>query len=207
MSSITNRPCRSPLTRVFLGCAIAALLSGCFFTSRVASESSVSAQSASTSARVPLVTLRGADSKAPELGYYLAADAEEWTYIWKRHRGVDASNADYDHYYDPLSLPVVDFDRCLVLAVQLGPKYNSAGVKIVDVHEDDERVRVRFDEYSYQTMGPDGGAVKANPYGFFVLPRTRKPIVLEENTQSMIRGEPIWTKRHVFRPGSRARRK
>jgi hypothetical protein len=54
---------------------------------------------------------------------------------------------------------------------------------------------VRFDHKSYQTAGPGGGGERVTPFGFFVMPRTAAPIVLEENVQSLIGKPPEWKER------------
>jgi hypothetical protein len=44
-------------------------------------------------------------------------------------------------------------------------------------------------------MGPNGGGVQATVYGFFVLPRSSKTVVLEENVQNYLGQPPEWKER------------
>jgi hypothetical protein len=46
-----------------------------------------------------------------------------------------------------------------------------------------------------KTAGPDGGGEQVTVYGFFVLPRSSKTVVLEENVQNYIGGKPVWKER------------
>ena len=82
----------------------------------------------------------------------------------------------------------------MAIAIFLGKTWNSRGVSAT-VSEDDERVRVRFDSISYQTIG---GADHVTPYGVLVIPRSAKEVVLEENVQGLIGGEPVWKVRARF---------
>ena len=69
------------------------------------------------------------------------------------------------------------------------------------MYDEPKLLRVRFDHKSYQTSGPDGGGERVQPFGMFVIPRTDKPIVLEENTQGLI-GKPCVANTHPD-PGAR----
>jgi hypothetical protein len=51
---------------------------------------------------------------------------------------------------------------------------------------------VRVDQYRYQTVGPDGGGELVHPYGIFVVPRSDRSVVIEEDTQNMIGEPPRW---------------
>ena len=39
--------------------------------------------------------------------------------------------------------------------------------------------------HSYQTAGPDGGAVDVTPFGFFVVPRSPAPLVVQDRQMPM----------------------
>ena len=58
--------------------------------------------------------------------------------------------------------------------------------RIDSVEEREDAIAVRFDDISFQTEGRDGGAVHVTPYAFIVLPRSKKPVVLEENVQNLL---------------------
>lgn len=147
---------------------------------------------------VPLVGVWGAKSAIKERSYARVTNAEDWTALWLRHVGADA--AKHSPYYNAEGVPDVDFTRCMVVAICQGERWNSAGVRVVSVSEDDERVLVRFDDRSYQTAGegPDGGRVAATAFGLFVLPRSAKAVVLEEDVQNLIGQPPRWKERARF---------
>jgi hypothetical protein len=140
----------------------------------------------------PYVTLWGADSKVKERGYRLIGSQKELEEIWTKHRGEEPS------YF--AGAPEVDFDRCLVIAVFEGESMNSAGVESKGILDGEKEVTFRFQGRWYQTLGPGGGGKKSTAYGFFVIPRTRKPIVLEENVQNLIGGPPVWKERARLEP-------
>jgi hypothetical protein len=144
----------------------------------------------------PLVTLTGTDSRVKEASYYRVTSEEEWVKIWRRHKGAKESK-DYDLFHNPLGLPNVDFEKCMVIAIFQGSGWNSAGLKAVAVLEEKERIVLRFEDKSYQTFGPapDGGGKQVTVYGFFVLPRSSKTVVLEENVENTIGDPPMWKER------------
>jgi hypothetical protein len=145
----------------------------------------------------PIVSISGAHSAYAERAYFRATDAQALAEVWMRHLGKAVPER-YDYFYNPARIPEVDFDRYMVVAIFQGSSVNSAGVKVEEVLEDEARVVIRFADRSYQTAGVDGGAEACRPYGFFVVPRTTKAVVLEENVQSYIGKPPIWRERIVF---------
>jgi len=124
----------------------------------------------------------GADSRVTKREIRLVRSAKDWTELWGRH-SLEPS-------------PPVDFGEETVVAILLGRAWNSRGVT-ARVTGDDERIRVRFDELSYQTMG---GGDRVTPFGFFVIARSAKPVVVEENVQGLIGGEPVWAERARLNP-------
>jgi hypothetical protein len=141
----------------------------------------------------PYVTLAGAHSRVEAAAYHRLLSPEELTAVWLEHVGVDPSR--HSDYYNRAGVPLVDFDRCMVVAVFGGRCINSAGIHVVSLSEEKDRVLLRFDHRSYQS-GAKGDRVM--PFGFFFLPRSTKPLVLEENVQSLIGGPPKWKERARF---------
>ena len=142
----------------------------------------------------PCVTLTGADSHVKERSYFRITSEDEWVKIWQRHKGVNESK-DYDLFYNPLGLPNIDFEKCMVIAVFQGSGWNNAGLTAVAVLEGKDGIVLRFGNKGYQTGGPGGGGKRTTVYGFFVLPQSSKTVVLEENVQN-IRGQPpVWKER------------
>jgi hypothetical protein len=145
----------------------------------------------------PCVTLTGADSRVAERGYHRITSMNEWVDLWRKHKG-DSGGGEYNHYYNPLGLPAVDFDRYMVIAVFQGVGMNSAGLDAFCLSPDEDRLVLRFNDKSYQTSGPDGGGKSVSVYGFFVLPRSSSPVILEENVQGLIGKPPVWKERITF---------
>jgi hypothetical protein len=147
----------------------------------------------------PCVVITGADSHVTKCRYQRVTLADEWARVWQDHKGVKPTG-EYDLFYNPLALPQIDFDNYMVIAIFQGKGWNSAGLTAVSIIEENNRIVFRFKDKSYQTMGsdPDGGGRKVTVYGFFVVPHSTKPVVLEENTQHEIGEPPVWTERMTF---------
>ncbi len=144
----------------------------------------------------PYVTLTGPDSHVIKPSCHRVASEGEWIKTWQRHNGAKESN-DYDLFYNPLGLPYVDFEKCMVVAVFQGRGTNSAGLKAVAVLENKDGIVLRFEDKFYQTMerAPGGGGNKTTAYGFFVLPRSSKTVVLEEYHRDINGQRPVLDQR------------
>lgn len=147
-----------------------------------------SVQDADESPDQPLVSFTGSFS-AIEEEQYLRADTDLlWQSMWQSHAGDDIEK-------DATGLrirPMLDFDRCLAIGVFGGASQNSRGYEVDSISELDDRVRVRIRERSFQTSGPKGGAVDVTPYGIFILPATKLPIVIEEDARRLKNEPPNW---------------
>ncbi|MHC4841101.1 MAG: hypothetical protein ACYTDT_09130 [Planctomycetota bacterium] len=122
----------------------------------------------------------GSDSAAKERQIIIARDEKAWIGIWDIHRPKR----------EKFILPQVDFNTHIVLAVFGGEKFNSRGYYIDSVLGGRNSMIIRIDENTYQTAGK---AVKAGPYGFWVLPNHRS-ITVEENVQGLLNKPPLWNK-------------
>ena len=147
----------------------------------------------------PCVAITGADSRVAERVYLRITSAGDWTRVWQVHKGQKVTDQ-YDLFYDPLTLPLIDFDRYMVIAIFQGDGWNNAGLRPISISEENDRMIFRFENKGYQTggSGPRGGGKKAAPYGFFVVPRSTKPLVLEEDQHSLIGDPPVWKERITF---------
>lgn len=135
-----------------------------------------------TPIRKPLLVLTGAKSAVMKAAYHRLESADQLKMTWRAHIGPE-----YDH--GDLPVPEVDFDHCSVVALFQGSSFNSRGLQIVEVQEKDDATVLRFDDVSYQT---NGAANAVTPYAFAVLPKTDKPIVIEENQQPYLGEPPVW---------------
>ena len=141
----------------------------------------------------PYVTLTGARSAINTADYHRVTAQKELTTVWLKHVGIDA--AKHSDYYNKAGVPLVDFERCMVVAVFGGRRINSAGLHVVSLVEEKDRVLLRFNHRSYQS-GAEGDHV--TPFAFFFVPRCGKPLVLEENVQNLLGGAPKWKERARF---------
>ena len=164
------------------------LLTGLFSSLAVLVGVDVADEKPSEKKMRPYVTITGAHCKVTEPSYKRVVDANEWARLWLRHKGKE-STTDYDYFYNPAGVPIVNFEACMVVAIFEGSGWNSAGLWADSLVEQDNAVVLRFDHKSYQT-GEKGDGVTV--FGFFVIPRSAKPIVLEENVQSRIGRPPQW---------------
>ncbi len=140
--------------------------------------------------RKPSVTFTGDDSRVSERAFHRIVSLDDWAKVWVQHTGqneVQYKNWDnhYDDFYNPLKLPLVDFENYMVIAIFQGSSWNNAGLNAVSISEKADGISFRFEDKPYSTEGPDGGGKKVNVYGFFVIPRSTKPITLEEKVLRM----------------------
>ena len=70
-----------------------------------------------------------------ERACYRVQSQDAWIGIWQRHQGAKESK-DYDLFYNPLSLPCIDFEKYMVIAVFQGGGWNSAGLTAAAVLEE-----------------------------------------------------------------------
>jgi hypothetical protein len=143
----------------------------------------------------PYVALTGADSAVAAPAYHRLRTPAELARVWLLHLGQPVPDGEHDFFYNEPGVPEVDFEACEVVAIFGGKGWNSAGFQVESVDDEATCRRLRFDHRSYQTEGPTGGGKRVTPYGFFVLPRTDLPLVLEEDVQSLIGAPPEWRQR------------
>lgn len=137
----------------------------------------------------PVVTFSGADSQVSKPSFHRIRNLDDWARVWQQHtgqtgvkyRGFDGS---YDTFYNKLSLPLIDFDRYMVIAIFAGSRWNSAGLNVAAVIDDPDYITVRFKNKLYGSSGHDGGGKQVNTFGFIVIPKSNKPVIVEEKIQA-----------------------
>ena len=134
---------------------------------------------------LPLVVLSGADSHCTQPSYELIKKSSELTKAWAKHLGTSEDDA-----YRPAM--VVDFDRCMVVAIFRGEQGNVRGIELEPVIEGNTALTIRFSDLGYQTGGKSNFKPPDRPYAFIVVPKSSKSIVLEENVQQYKGQPPIW---------------
>jgi hypothetical protein len=129
----------------------------------------------------------------------LIATPERWADLWLRHTGQNAdgmyAKGRYKFWNNPGGVPVVDFTRCVVVALIQGPGVNSEGLDVAEVVNDGDTTLLRLAEKWYQSTDT---AHPVAVYGFFVMPRSNKALVVEENIQRAIGQSPDWKERGRF---------
>ena len=125
--------------------------------------------------------LTGAISAVREPRVELVSTSEDWARLWLEHRGSPPVDR-YDFFYNKAGVPVVDFETHVVVVVFVGDTANTSGLRVEAVEPTGDHATLRYAENSYQTLGD---AEPARPFGFFVLPRTDRPLVVEEQLYSM----------------------
>jgi hypothetical protein len=147
---------------------------------------------------MPYVVISGSDSHITTPNCLRIISESQWDTTWLEHKGWDKKQV-YDKFYNRLGIPVIDFKKCMVIAVFLGETWNTAGMSVIFIQEGNDKIVLGFDLNTYQTM--DSGD-QVNPYGFFVLPRSSKQVLLQINVQSLpsrnIKEPPVWKDYHQF---------
>ena len=132
----------------------------------------------------PLLFWTGINSQIKQPHYERISSSKQWKAIWLKHYGKTAQEA----FTDRIPRTEIDFERCMVLAIFQGEGINSRGLTLDSIQEESERIRVRFDEWHYQTDA-NGGADRCQSFAFVVIPRSTKPVIVEENIQGL-KGQP-----------------
>jgi RNA polymerase sigma factor (sigma-70 family) len=137
----------------------------------------------------PAVVWTGPHSMIDKGGYLRISERKDWEDLWKRHVGTNGLK---DLERKEVVVPEVNFEAYMVVALLDGDTVNSAGFSAFSILEDNEQLVFRFQGRYFQTAGPDGGAIAVRPYGFFVVPRSTKQLVLERDVRSLIAEAPKW---------------
>ena len=124
----------------------------------------------------PCVVISGTDSHVKKPRYLRITSSEEWAKVWKEHKGEETDI-------------FIDFDKFMVIAVFQGETWNNTGLRFDSMAEEGSLIRFKYLNSGYQTVG---GADAVTVYGFFVVPRSKKSVVLFEGTVTMQDGIIRW---------------
>jgi RNA polymerase sigma factor (sigma-70 family) len=143
--------------------------------------------------RQPLLFLTGARSAVTDKELLRVTDPDEWKKVSQRHQGLIIGG------WGGIEQPTVeiDFKRCELIAIFRGVRTNCRGLWLDSITETEDQLTIRFTDATYQTVGK--GAT-ATPYGFLLIPVTKKTVVIERNTQNLIGQPPIWTEQARLKP-------
>lgn len=146
--------------------------------------------------RPAAVTIAGSYSSVTKPRSERITTPGRWKDVWKEHMGDRAEKGalGWDRW------PLIDFDRYMVVAVFAGTAVNVEAWEVESVVDLPDVLRIRYDAVSFQTAsfnGEDRGSTTTS-YGFFILPRSEREVVMEENVQGLIGKPPVWKERHRF---------
>lgn len=139
----------------------------------------------------PFASLTGPRSAIGEPIFVRVRDAEEWEKLWHRHTDGKAEGE-----WIGRDAVEIDWSRCMVIGVFRGMSHNSNGERLASLLDRGQDIVVRYDSMSYQTASGFGDVedkgVDVTPYGLFLVARSDKPLVFEDNVQGLIGHPPVW---------------
>jgi len=144
----------------------------------------------------PILSLDGETSKSTKSRYHRVESTEAWESLWAEHQTGMAKPK-----RSPREGPrvEVDFKRCMVIAVFDGEMAIANGGFLV------ESILERGDQFVFRVQGryyqTGVGHPNTTAWAVFVLPRTSKVIVIEENVQRYQGKPPIWKQFAEMKPG------
>jgi RNA polymerase sigma factor (sigma-70 family) len=134
----------------------------------------------------PAVVWTGPHSAIDKAGYLRITDRKDWEELWKRHVG---NNGEKGIDGKEIVVPEVNFEFCMIVALLDGDTGNSRGFSDFSITEDNDQIVFRFQGRYFQT---DEMGIAVRPYGFFLLPRSAKRLVLERDVRNLIGEDPKW---------------
>jgi len=137
---------------------------------------------------LPCVALSGAHSQIGEKSYLRITNENDWVKLWRKHKG-DQSGGEYDFHHDPLGLPVVDFERFMVIALF---EQGWDGFRADPLSESATEMTFCFRTHGHSTgfarpfpnkpedcVGDDDDwGPEQKSYGFFFVPKSNKTIII-----------------------------
>lgn len=136
----------------------------------------------------PYVTWSGAFSEVRRPSIERAVNREQWAALWRRHVGRkgerNATNVQV--------IPEIDFDSCMLVAIFAGEMTQCNGMRVARLEEFEDHLLLRYDRLDFEVSlrgGDDERLVEVTPYGMFLVPRSGKRIVIEEEVPGMF-GRP-----------------
>lgn len=124
----------------------------------------------------------GQKSSITERQYHLIDNQAKLSEVWRLHSTEPA--------------PTLNERTSMSLLIFSGRSVNSLGVKISSVEEQADSIRVRYTQHHF---GSFRGGVECQPWAMVILPRTTKPILVEENVQANKWDPDLWEPRQTLR--------
>jgi hypothetical protein len=161
-----------------------------------------SAPALESSAMTPVMAMHGQNTKCTSLKTVRITSSTEWRSLWLEHATGDP---DAQVRRSERSTEVeFDFERIMVIGVFDPNRDNSAGFTAYSVSESRNRIVIRLDDHSYQTLtitklddhsdqrGNGESYSAPRPWGIIALPRSGKEIVLELDDRAHTYEPPAW---------------
>ncbi|HWD38241.1 MAG TPA: hypothetical protein VG944_05280 [Fimbriimonas sp.] len=128
----------------------------------------------------PIDRIVGSDSYVEQPSIGLATNVREWNAVWQRHKGITPiGNGATGNFPTAEVPPSVDFDHNVVLVI-FGGLAPAAGYDVFESTVAKKTVTIRLKPISLNLNGgPAKASFRANPYSFYVYPRTKYPFVVQ----------------------------
>jgi hypothetical protein len=146
----------------------------------------------------PTLMFTGSHSAIHRDRYEVVANEKDWKKLWKDHRGDEATRlfAESSQRFD------IDFDTHYVVAVFYGGSPDGDVVP----RQRGETVLIGYKNLYYQTEGgvdlrsdiDKAQEATTAQYGFVVLPKPIKTVVIEKDVQGELGKPPIWKEQKRF---------
>lgn len=145
--------------------------------------------------RKPLAMLTGDSSKITKPKTLLVSNNQDWLTLWREHRTGSATKKENS---DEAELIEFNFQEVLIIAIFDGNVTACHNYSLPSLIESEKAVRLQITLNCSQTGHSGDPEVDKRTFatrqtwGVFVIPRTNKEIILEQNAQILIGEKPIW---------------
>jgi hypothetical protein len=142
----------------------------------------------------PVIVWSDIDSHITEPRFLCLRSADEWAKIWRLHKG----RAPDDSLCPPP--PEIDFSSYMVVALFNGSYSQDLGLTIDRVDDQKDVIRLRYERNVYSVAGRPI-RTKTYDYAFVVLPKSKKPVLIEEKVLGETRESAVsWRERAHLEP-------
>ena len=143
---------------------------------------------AATHALKPLQSLHGRYSKIVQPKLLRITTDDEWRSLWAEHTGGEA---------EPAAGINPDFRQEMVIAIFEGSGSLCSGFDVDSIAETSDCITIRVHRFGFQvtlSTSADSSAWTSQAWGIFILPRSDKKIVLEQDKNPHFNRPPQWVK-------------
>jgi hypothetical protein len=135
----------------------------------------------------PVILWVGTDSGCKEPSVACCRSVDEWCRTWNAHQDGGGD--------DGRDRPVIDFETHMVLAVFQGEGGRDGGLRMFEVLDEAEGLKVRYFSAGIQTVFVPGAEIPTKPrtqrnYVFAVVPRSDKAVTFERGQRHRLDEPP-----------------